>query len=385
MHNIEDLIRKYTSGQCSPEEKAWLEQWYQSFEWNNKISGNKIERLREEVWAALQHTKADKEATIAIPPLLKQFSPVRWWLYAAATLLIGIAITFYFQKPTNKILADNHHAKKNAVIKEIMPGTSKAQLVLADGKTLTLDSSDNMQLTEEDGTRINKQSGRLVYSDITSTNNKILFNILSTPRGGEYQLVLPDGSKVWLNAASSIRFPTRFDGKDRTVFLQGEAYFEVVKNADMPFRVNLDDNVSIEVVGTHFNIMGYSDENEIKTTLVEGKVKVASQVKSVFLSHSKQAVIKKTDRSVIVSNADVEKALAWKNGMIEFDDEDLSYIMRQLSRWYNVDVSFAGNISLGKYKGAIRRKAPLSEVMEILKVAGVKFNIEGKKVIVTDG
>ena len=266
-----------------------------------------------------------------------------------------------------------------------MPGTSKAQLMLGDGSIISLDSSKTLQLTEKDGTHIDKISGKLVYNDTLSSNKKTLFNILSTPRGGEYALELHDGSKVWLNAASTLRFPTRFKGNDRTVYLQGEAYFEVAKNTKMPFRIKLEHELTVEVVGTHFNIMGYGDEDEVRTTLEEGRVKVMNQTKSVSLSISKQAVMKKSDQSLVVSKADVDKALAWKNGMIEFDDDGLPYIMRQLSRWYDVDVSFTGDIPTGKYKGVIRRKVPLSNVLEILRVAGVKFKVEGKKVTVTDG
>lgn len=388
MHKIEDLLRKYNSGQCSPEEKAWLEQWYQSFEWSiksNKISSSKIEKLREEVWLAFLNRKTDNESQIVIPLFYRKSSYVKWWHYAAAVLIVITGILSYFPRPFKQSITRNNPIKKDSLNKEILPGTSKAQLVLGDGSIISLDSSKTMQLTEKDGTHIDKISGKLVYNDTLSSNKKILFNILSTPRGGEYQLQLHDGSKVWLNAASSLRFPTRFEGKDRTVYLHGEAYFEVAKNTRMPFRIKLEDQLTVEVVGTHFNIMGYGDENEVRTTLEEGMVKVTNQTKTVSVSISKQAVMKKSDQNLVVINADVDKALAWKNGMIEFDDDDLPYIMRQLSRWYDVDVSFTGDMPTGKYKGVIRRKVPLSNVLEILRVAGVKFKVEGKKVTVTDG
>ncbi|MEO7767572.1 MAG: FecR domain-containing protein, partial [Ferruginibacter sp.] len=259
------------------------------------------------------------------------------------------------------------------------------ELILADGSIVSLDSIQTMQLKEIDGTLINKQSGKLVYKDGIAANEKTLFNTLSTPRGGEYQLVLPDGSKVWLNAASSLRFPTRFTGKERVVYLHGEAYFEVFKNQQMPFKVKLANDMTVQVLGTHFNIMDYDDESEVCTTLAEGSVTVTSQMKTVHLTPSMQAIMKRSDQHLEVSNADVEKALAWKNGMIEFDGDALPYIMRQLSRWYDVDVTFTGAIPQGTYKGAIRRQAPLIKVVEILKLAGVKFKQEDKKLIVTGG
>ncbi len=390
MQKIEDLIRKYNSGECTAEEKIWLGQWYQSFDWNNEsdtIPDGNIKKLKEEVWLALQNSKKPAEREI-IPPAISMLSKsIKAWHYVAAAVTIAAiaVISFYLSRPAKESNVVNHIATKQDINRDVLPGTSKAQLVLSDGNVISLDSARNMQLKEEDGTYIDKQSGKLVYNDNAGGNGKILFNTLSTPRGGEYQLVLPDGSKVWLNAASSIRFPTRFEGKERTVFLNGEAYFEVAKNKEVPFQVKLDNDMTVQVVGTHFNIMGYGDENEVRTTLTEGIVKVTSPVKTVLLSPSKQAIMKREDQSLTVSNADVSKALAWKNGMIEFDGDDLPYIMRQLSRWYDVDVNFAGEIPKGTYKGAIHRQSPLSKVLEILRVAGVQFKLKDKKLIVTGG
>jgi len=390
MQKIEDLIRKYNSGKCSAEERTLLEQWYQSFDWNDKsdsIPYGSIKKLKEEVWLALQNSKTPAKQEIIPPPIPVLSKSVKMWPYAAAAVTItAIAvISFYLSRPAKESSVANPIATEQDVNSDVLPGSSKAQLVLSDGNVISLDSARNMQLKEEDGTYIDKQSGKLVYNDNARGKGKILFNTLSTPRGGEYQLVLPDGSKVWLNAVSSIKFPTRFQGKERIVFLHGEAYFEVAKNKEMPFHVKLDNDMTVQVVGTHFNIMGYGDENEVRTTLTEGIVKVTSTVRTVLLSPSKQAIMKRGDQSLTVSNANVAKALAWKNGMIEFDGDDLPYIMRQLSRWYDVDVSFRGAIPKGTYKGAIRRQAPLSKVLEILRMAGVQFKMEDKKLIVTGG
>jgi transmembrane sensor len=390
MQKIEDMIRKYNSGECTAEEKIWLEQWYQSFEWNNEsdtIHDGNIKKLKEEVWLALQNSKTPAEREV-IPPAISMLSKsIKAWYYAAAAVTIAAiaVISFYLSRPSKESNAVNHVATKQDINSDVLPGTSKAQLVLSNGNVVSLDSARNMQLKEEDGTYINKESGKLVYNDNAGGNGKILFNTLSTPRGGEYQLVLPDGSKVWLNAASSIKFPTRFGGNERTVFVHGEAYFEVTKNKEVPFQVKLDNDMTVQVVGTHFNIMAYGDESVVRTTLAEGIVKVISPVKTVLLSPSKQAIMKRGDQSLTVSNADVSKALAWKNGMIEFDGDDLPYIMRQLSRWYDVDVNFAGAIPKGTYKGTIHRQSPLSKVLEILRVAGVQFKMNDKKLIVTGG
>lgn len=385
---IEELIIKYNLGQCSADEKKLVEQWYQSFEWNDKsnlFNENNIEHIKEEVWLAIQKNKitvASENSTV-IPPQIH--SLLRWWHVASAAAVITAiaAISFWQYTPSKKIAVAKLIKTKQLQIKAIEPGTSKAQLVLGDGSVISLDSSRNLQLREEDGTKIDKQSGKLIYKDVADGNGKILFNTLSTPRGGEFQLVLPDGSKVWLNAASSIKFPTRFEGKERTVFLHGEAYFEVAKNKQMPFYVKLDNDFAVEVTGTHFNIMGYNDESEIRTTLEEGSVKVTHKNNTVLLSPSKQAIMKRANESLIVSDADVSQELAWKNGMIEFDGQSLPYILRQLSRWYDVNIEFANGIPKGTYKGAIRRQAPLTDVLEILKLAGVKFKMEDKNLIVT--
>lgn len=390
MLKMEELISKYNSGQCTAEEKKSVEEWYQSFEWNDKSNSlheENIERIKREVWFTIQKSKiaASPQNIPAVFP--KPHASLGWWQIAsAAAVITAIATIGFWQSGLPKKLATAQLVEtKQQTTKAIQPGTSKAQLVLANGSIVSLDSARNMQLQEEDGTNIDKQSGKLIYKDAAAGNGKILFNTLSTPRGGEYQLVLPDGSKIWLNAASSIKFPTRFMGKERTVFLQGEAYFEVAKNKQMPFYVKLDNDIAVEVTGTHFNIMAYNDEMEIKTTLEEGSVKVTHKNSTVLLSPSRQAIIKKGDESLTVSNADVAKELAWKNGMIEFDGEALPYILRQLSRWYDVNINFENGIPKGTYKGAIRRQAPLSGVLEILKLAGVKFKMENKNLIVTGG
>ena len=342
-----------------------------------------MERLKEEAWQILQ--KKMNSQPIATPAGLKQ-RQFNWWLYAAAAIFLAVIGGFgvyIFQQDQNIERTTSAPQNKEAM-KDIVPGSRKAQLVLGDGSIISLDSAKTMQLTEKDGTDIDKVSGRLVYNS-GAGNGAILFNTLTTPRGGEYQLVLPDGSKVWLNASSSLKFPTRFDGSSRTVFLNGEAYFEVARNEKMPFHVKLNDGMDVEVLGTHFNIMGYDDESEIKTTLAEGRVKVSKESVTVFLTPAKQAVLNKSEKSLVVNNADVSKELAWKNGMIEFNGEDLHYIMRQLSRWYDVDIYFERQIPKGRYEGAIRREAPLSKVLEILKLAGVEFKMENRKILITGG
>jgi len=284
MQKIEELIRKYNSGTCSEEEKNLLEQWYQSFEWtdiNKEISGLEKDKLKEEVWLYLQNKHLSDSAHQLIPTkAIHSYFP---WKYAAAAAvfifgILGYGI-YFFQIDGNS--EKETLAIESAVKHDGMPGSSKAELTLGDGNVISLDSAGVMQLTEADGTQIEKKRGNLIYASAEKEDDKILFNTLSTPRGGEYHVVLQDGTHVWLNSASSLKFPTSFKGKDRTVFLKGEAYFEVAQNNEFPFLVKLENDLTVKVLGTHFNIMAYGDEEEVKTTLVEGKVSVISERQTV--------------------------------------------------------------------------------------------------------
>jgi ferric-dicitrate binding protein FerR (iron transport regulator) len=304
----------------------------------------------------------------------------RWRAAAAAVLLLtaGSAGWYYYETHTagkTPLAAVTQH--------DVLPGGSKARLVMGDGTEIVLDSLNKNSLQEKDGTRIGKDEGKLVYDGTATSGDQVTFNTLATPRGGEYQLVLPDGTKVWLNAASSLRFPTRFMGADRTVFLTGEAYFEVAQNATQPFHVQLNNGLKIAVLGTAFNVMAYDDENTMNTTLVTGKVKVGQpNGNSVILSPSQQAVLAKDSHELEVNDADIDKTIAWKMGMFEFDDDDLSTVMRQLARWYDVKVTFSGPVPDKHYTGSIRKQSTLSQALQILKTAGIQFNIEGKQIIV---
>ncbi|RFS21962.1 FecR family protein [Chitinophaga silvatica] len=302
------------------------------------------------------------------------------WAAAAAILVLAGAGTWY------TVLTKRHTEKSESEMMakaDVMPGSQKAQLVLGDGTTIELDSLKKQSLKEDDGTRIDKGEGKLVYDATRKTGDAVVFNTLTTPRGGEYQLVLPDGSMVWLNAASSLRFPTRFTGNERTVYLTGEAYFEVAAEATQPFKVQLENGAKIAVLGTSFNIMAYSDEKEINTTLVTGKVKVSTaKGNSVLLTPAQQAVLQRSNSELAVTPADIDKTIAWKSGLFEFDDDDISLVMRQLARWYDVDVKFTGPIPDKHYTGSIRKQSTLSQTLRILKTAGIQYKIEGKQIVV---
>lgn len=351
----------------------------------------------EEVWAKLQ-----SPATIAdAPGVVDLQHRRRWWKYAAAAavvLAVGTGVYWLTRRePAQPVVQQTLPPETG-----IQPGGNKAILVLADGSRIVLDSAANGLLVQQGSVQVVKSgAGELEYRNPESRiqNPVIAFNTLATPRGGRYMLTLPDGSKVWLNAASSIRYPTSFTGKERKVEITGEAYFEVEKNAAMPFRV-IADQTQIEVLGTRFNVMAYTDEETMKTTLMEGRVSVkleagsrkpdpASQASdlrlqtSVILKPGQQAQIINNQLSVI-KDADTEAAVAWKNGLIQFEGGDIRAAMRMIARWYDVEVEYRGNVPSVHFRGTIPSNVPVSEVLDMLgKTEEVHFSISGRKIIVT--
>jgi len=383
-HQLELLIKKYNAGQCTAEERSWLEQWYLSFEWSRKedLTDAIIAELKEAAWSGLQQSSNEKDIIPMQSPPRKKAGRI-WWYYSAAA---SVALTgfLFLYNPGKKTVPAPATATAQTP-KDILPGTSKASLVMGDGSVIALDATAVSQIEEGDGTTISKQYGKIIYNNTPGNSPKVVYNTLNIPRGAEYELVLPDGSKVWLNAASYLRFPTRFVEKERIVYLEGEAYFEIAKNAMQPFKVVTRSNMEVEVTGTHFNVMAYEDEAYIKTTLTEGKVKIRNGKYITPLAPTQQAALEKSSGQIDVKKVDIDKEIAWKNGRIEFSDDKLPYIMRQLSRWYDVDVRFEGNIPQGEYNGSIPRKATLSEVMEILKIVGVKYRLDNRMVVITGG
>ncbi|MCF0065746.1 FecR domain-containing protein [Dyadobacter chenwenxiniae] len=300
---------------------------------------------------------------------------------AAAVLILSLGIYWWSGKDRSPVALQT---TARVVAGDIAPGGNKAILTLGDGSSIMLDSAKNGNLASQGNTNITKsKKGELVYNVSGVPDQAVVFNTMATPKGGQYHIVLPDGSKVWLNAASSLRFPTAFKGKERKVEITGEVYFEVAHNARMPFIVKSGDT-EIAVLGTHFNVMAYADEKVMKTTLLEGSVKVSIAGGSATLLPGQQARIKSITNNIrVVDNIDTEKEMAWKNGFFQFQDDNLENIMRQISRWYDVDVTYEGNPGKETYTGRLPRNANVSKVFKILSLSGVKFRIEGKSIIVT--
>jgi transmembrane sensor len=269
---------------------------------------------------------------------------------------------------------------------DALPGSNKATLQLGDGSVIELDSAGKGELVRQHNAVVVKDAaGAIAYRQInTADHANIAFNKISTPKGGQYQVVLPDGTQVWLNAASSLRYPTAFTGNARTVELSGEAYFEVAPDARKHFQVEVAGSrpMQVEVLGTRFNINTYTDEPASATTLIDGKVNVADAANQALLQPGQQALVYGHRQRITLQTADLEGILAWKEGLFSLQDADITDIMRQIARWYDVDVIYSGTVKQ-KFVGKIPRNMRLSEVLKILESTGwVNFSISGKTVTV---
>ena len=316
----------------------------------------------------------------------QKIMPVRLWqaTAAAAILVLGFGLYWWLGLKESSKMADQN-TRQTTALADLPPGGNKAVLTLGDGSEIILDSAKNGNLGNQGNSNITKsKTGELIYNEGSAKAvNAIVFNTVTTPKGGQYHIVLPDGSGVWLNAASSLKFPTSFTGKERRVEITGEVYFEVMHNAKMPFIVKINET-EVAVLGTHFNVMAYPDEKTLKTTLLEGAVKVSRAGKSATLSPGQQASITTSIGNIrVLANVDTEKEMAWKNGYFQFEDENLESIMRQVARWYDVDVNYDGNMSKEHFTGRLPRNANVSKVLKILSLSGVKFRIENKTINVT--
>jgi transmembrane sensor len=332
-------------------------------------------------------------------------APVRKikWLRVAAAAAVIISMgtaSVYFLGLTKRQNADQKIAstKAHRTATDVQPGGDRAILTLANGQQIILDSAANGVLAQQGNANVVKLAdGQLAYKGTTEKADEIIYNTLGTPRGGQYRLMLPDGSKVWLNAVSSIRYPTAFTGKERIVEITGEAYFEVTKDKTKPFRVicnttghaedgSDEGSVSkqiIEVLGTHFNVNAYNDEPNLSTTLVEGSVKVTLNNHSAVIKPGEQTQLNNSGNLKVIHDANVDEVVAWRNGLFEFHDADLQSILRQIMRWYDVDVDYQGNIPVRYFTAIISRDKTLTGVLEILKLSDIDYKLEGKKLVIT--
>jgi len=413
---LAELAHRFTSGTATEEEKALLHQWFDEA----GATGSAHAAETEQVFLPQQETEDDVRLrmktrllhAIAQEPLetgpqtgqgpletkpqtglaAVVGSPrrigysARW--IAAAVALVAVSITgLYFWKtqPSRQVASAAPAVAVSHA--DLLPGGNKAMLLLGDGSVVNLGAAKNGLIRKVAGTLIDKQDGQLRYNvasaDQASGKADLApeMNTIQTPRGGQYQVILPDGTKVWLNAASSLTYPTAFKGADREVRLNGEAYFEVAARKDKPFKVTVG-KMHVDVLGTHFNIMAYEDENVIRTTLLEGAVRVTSGGASRLLKPGQEGRIERSSDAISQLDVNADEAVAWKNGVFQFGGASIETVMREIVRWYDVDVEYQGRTN-EHFRGTISRDVNASEVFKMLELTGaVHFAIDKKKIIV---
>lgn len=306
----------------------------------------------------------------------------RWASAAAILIVLTGAFLYYKFSSTSQV---NPGLTEILAKTDVQPGFTRAMLTLSNGEKVELDSTAS-ETIKDGNLSIENNNGQLIYKN----QGVAAMNTMSTPKGGQYQLTLADGTKVWLNAVSSITFPTAFNGNNRQVKVNGEVYFEVAQDNKRPFIVDVDGKSTVEVLGTAFNINSYTNEDGIKTSLVNGSVKVIKGNKAVVLQPGNQAVVAAlgqgshdNDNTIRVQPADIGQVLAWKNGLFNFNGADLKAVIRQLERWYDIEARYEGPISKTTFSGKMYRNVNLSDVLEVFRDLGIKFRMEGKTLVIT--
>lgn len=387
-NRLEILLEKFSQNDVSEGEFNELCELIAASEDQTQIKGRLANDLQQAPPSPLDKKKMDKMLRKVLHP---ESAPVYemnkrkvfgWTRIAAAAviiLMIGSGVYWFANKSHNQSLATTGKLIIKTDIKP--PASNNAVITLANGKQIVLDSAGNGSLAMQDNVNLVKLAdGQIVYS---GTSNEIEFNTLTNPRGSKViNITLADGSKVWLNAESSLRYPTAFAGKERSVDLTGEGYFEVAKNESMPFKVSVND-MTVEVLGTHFNINSYADEAGMKTTLLEGAVKVTKGNAVQKLSPGQQAQVNTNGQISLNKGMDLEEVMAWKNGKFIFTGNNIGSVMRQLEKWYDISIEYKGDVTKDEFVGIISRNVSISQILKMLeKTNSVSFEIKDRKVIV---
>jgi transmembrane sensor len=385
---VNDLLKRYRQGKCTPEERLWVDSWnYERYtnmgDFNPEAD---YDQVSQRTWERLQNLQQDGRTR-------KTLRSYRYWPVAAAIILLFATSYLYFiyDRPDKHLDLYSYNKAH-----DIPAGGNMAILTLANGKQIELDSMANGTIISQGGVTVTKnKNGLIVYTaplDLSGRGDadrpgKVSFNTISTPNGGQYEVILPDCSKVVLNAASSLKYPTSFNSKERKVELTGEAYFEISKNPEKPFIVS-SDKQTVKVLGTHFNISNYPNEGPAKTTLAEGSVLVTLELNRGLSSPSSDHQILKpgqqavnTGNAIQVKTINVDDEIAWKDGLFVFNQTSFKDVLQQISRWYNVEVDYNSLPDL-RFDGTISRDFPLSELLKAIeKTNHVKYKIEGRKII----
>jgi transmembrane sensor len=404
----QELAEKWLNNTISPQESEEFLQWYNSGQENDvyipKDYADSDQDLKKRIFAEINHNISE--------PVLSPSYRIQSWFAAAAVIIAVFAAGLYFSsetKETKQYVADKVISEpkttsplrrvssvsevedqKSVMVNDIEAGENKAILTLGDGSKIILDDAKNGILANQGGNSVLKAAeGEVIYSFLSEVkdlltedeNAPVIYNTIETPKGGKFQIKLPDGSKVWLNAASSLRFPTVFNGSKRQVELKGEAYFEVSPDKSKIFEVNTRNQV-VQVLGTHFNINAYLDEPTVNTTLLEGSVRVSDLRTNIsqLLKPGEQSQL--SEQIEVINLKNTNEAVAWKEGYFQFDEADIKTVMRQIERWYDVSVVYEGDLPNYRFGGEIERNLSLLQVLKVLEKTKVHFRLEGREVIV---
>jgi transmembrane sensor len=409
MYELNDLFKRYINNECTQEEIRFLLKSFEISDSESELKQAINEHLKSQrqgdeltdIDERVLHVYKNLENTIKEDKEENRVPVIKWSrILSTAAAVIIICGGLYFFMFSNK---SNPHSEFISAQRQetITPGGNKAILTLSDGTQVVLDQAANGLISGTGNAAVKKTAdGVIEVGNIESAEKAVEVLTLQTPRGGEYQLTLPDGTKAWLNSASSISFPSSFSANQRKVEISGEVYFEVARQTGafrdtqspkfVPFLVKVAPKgdkygQEIKVLGTHFNVNTYPDEGDYKTTLIEGSVRISSfnasgkEVDSKLLSPGQQS---KVSRNIQISNVDVQQEIAWKDGLISFVDADIKSIMRQVSRWYNVDVEYSAQLSRRIFTGKIPRTSNLDQVLEILEKSDIHFKVKDRKITV---
>ena len=388
------LLKSADKQPLTEEEQKDLEEWRQSSQQRSGIYRKALDRqaVTDELKELNETYDADQAvknifAALQMEPVTDpvassaagERSYIGRWAAAAAVLILLTAGWYFSGRKQHGSKEPIAVSREQQIVKDIQPAASRAILTLSNGRNILLDSAGNGRLARQGAVTIDNTDGRLIYHG-NGNEGSILYNTMTTPRGGQYQLNLPDGSKVWLNAATSLKYPTAFTGSERTVELNGEAYFQVAPDKLHPFIVSTP-NLKISVLGTQFDVAAYADEDSHRATLVEGAISVSNGAESRMLRPGEQAIVK--DKDLVTGLADVEKAIAWRTGFFAFSNTDIRTLMREISRWYDIDVAYGISDFPGLYGGRISRRLGLQELIKLLESNGIHhYRLDGRKLLV---
>lgn len=374
-----ELSKKYLEGNCTEEEIALLRDYTDHIRLLDEDSAEVTLPDEEKTYREIRG-RLNRSVSRRGKPVIR----LPYWLKVAAVVLVVLStgILFYTRK-SQPVLPDAALSRINT--QAIRPGGNNAYLTLSDGSLIPLDAAGKKQLSGDQNIKAGKaDSGLLIYAAASpgDTGPAPRYNTITTPAGGQYQVILSDGTKVWLNAVSSIRFPVAFNQQQRKVEITGEAYFEVAKNEKVPFLVSAN-GVEVNVLGTHFNVSAYADDPSIITTLLEGAVMLKKGAQSALLSPGQQGIATSHQSGFEVSRVNADKAIAWKNGLFIFHDENITEVMKKIARWYNVEVEYRGDVKHKKLGGTISRYEDITEFLEVMKLTGgIDYKIEERKIII---